>query len=175
MVDTDAHSGMVLLTDIKERHQFGFNLLQFLGIFGIGIFQVLERATWVDIVAGIDAHLLTILGSDIGGMGGEMDIGHERGGIAIGLQAGRDILHVFRLTGALSGETHQLATGIDDALGLCHTALGIIGIGGSHGLDADGVVATYLYIAYVTNRTNSSCTHTSLLLSLSILALRPFL
>ena len=103
---------------------------------------MLERASRIDIIAWIDAHLLAILSSHISGMGCEMDVGYQRSGIAIGFQAGRDVLHVLCLTGTLSGETQQLSTCIDDAFGLCHTTLRIVGISRSHRLDADRVVAT---------------------------------
>ena len=75
-------------------------------------------------------------------MSREVDIGHEGCRIAVGLQACRDILHVLGLTDALGGEAYEFATCIDDALGLGHTALGIIRIYRSHRLDTDGVGAS---------------------------------
>ena len=159
VVDTDADGGVVLLADVEEGHELGFYLLQLGSILGIGVFEVLEGAPGIDIVARIDAYLLAILGCDIGDMGGEMDIGNKGGGIAVGLEACGDVLHIFCLAGALGGEAHEFATGIDDALGLCHTALGVVGIDSGHGLDADGVVASDGDIAYVGDTANSSCTH----------------
>ena len=132
----------MLLTDIEERHKLALDLLQFFSILLIGIFKMLERSARINIVARIDANLLTIQCSHISRMSRKMNIGHQRRIVAVGLQLGRDILHVLRLTGTLGSETHQFATCIDDALGLCHTALGIIRIHSTHRLDADGVRAS---------------------------------
>ena len=85
MVHTDAHSRMMFLADIEERHELAFDLLQLSRILFISIFQMLERAPRVDIVARIDAHLLAITGSDISRMGREVDVGHEWCLIAVGL------------------------------------------------------------------------------------------
>ena len=78
---------------VEEGHELGFYLLQLGSILGIGVFEVLEGAPGIDIVARIDAYLLAILGCDIGDMGGEMDIGNKGGGIAVGLEACGDVLH----------------------------------------------------------------------------------
>ena len=80
-------------------------------------------------------------------MGREVHVGYEWRRIAIGLQLGRDILHVLGLTDALGSKTYQFAAGIDDALGLSHTALGVIRIYRSHRLDADGIRAANANLA----------------------------
>ena len=56
----------------------------------------------------------------------------QRLGVTVSLQLGRDVFHILRLSGALSRETYQFATGIDDTFGLCHTGGGIVGVGGGH-------------------------------------------
>ena len=155
---------MVLLADVQERHQLAFYLLKLGSILLVGIFQMLERTTWVDIVAGIDAHLLAVEGSHIGRMGREMDIGHKGCQITVGLQTGRDMLHVLCLTRSLGGEAHQFATSVDDALGLGHTALRIVGIHRRHRLDTDGIGAANADASDTGLRTNSSYTHTSVVL-----------
>ena len=76
MVDANAHGGVVLLTDIDEGHELRLYLLQFGSVLLVGVLQMLERAARVDVVAGVDAHLLAVLGSDVGSMCGEMDVGH---------------------------------------------------------------------------------------------------
>ena len=166
MVHADADGRVMLLTYMKERDELRLDLLQLLGIFLVGVLQVLEGTSWVDVVAGIDTHLLTILCSDISRMCREVDVSHKRRHIAVGLQPRRDVLHVLGFTGTLCREAHQFTTGIDDALGLGHAAFGVVGVGGCHRLDADGVVATYGDVAHMDNRASSSCTHISLLLSL---------
>ena len=150
---------MVRLADVQKRHELPLNLLQLGGIFLIGIFQVLKGTAWVDIVTGIDAHLLAVKGSDISRMSREMHISHKGRLIAIGLQTGRDVLHVLRLTGTLGGEAHQFAARIDDTFGLRHTTFGIVGIHRCHRLDADGVGTANADITDTRLRTNSSYTH----------------
>ena len=148
MVYANAYSGMVFLADIDERHQFVLDLLQFCSIFLIRVFQMLERTSRVDIVARIDAHLLTVEGSHISGMSREMHVSHEGLLIAIRLQTGGDILHVLSLTRTLGREAHQFATSVDNPLGLTDAALSIIGIHRGHRLDADGVLSANADIPY---------------------------
>ena len=57
MVHADTDGGVMCLANLDEGDEFLLNLLQFLGIFLIGVFQMLEGASWVDIVARIDTHL----------------------------------------------------------------------------------------------------------------------
>ena len=76
MVHTDAHSSMVLLTDIDKGHELCLYLLEFGGILLVGIFQVLKRTARVYIVAGIDAYLLAVLCSHISGMGRKVHVGY---------------------------------------------------------------------------------------------------
>ena len=141
VVDADTDSGMMLLADIEEGHQFGFNLLQLGGILLVGIFQVLEGASGIDIVARIDTYFLTVLRCHVGGMSREMYVSHQGRLIAVGLQPCRDVFHVFCLSRSLGGKAYQLTSCVNDALGLSHTAFGVVGVGGSHRLNANGVVA----------------------------------
>ena len=120
-----------------------FDFLQLSGVLLVCILQMLECATWVNIVTWVDAHLFAIQCSHIGSMGSKMHIGHQWGIVSISLQLGRDVLHILSLASALSGEAYQLATSVDDALGLSHTPLCIIGIYRTHRLDADRILSTY--------------------------------
>ena len=86
VVHTDTHSGMMLLADIQEGYQLMLDLLQLGSIFLIGIFQMLEGTTGIDVVTRIDTHLLTVHGRYVGGMGREVHIGHQGGLIAVSLQ-----------------------------------------------------------------------------------------
>ena len=149
VIHTDADGGMVLFADIQERNKLAFYLLQFGGIFLVGVFQMLEHTTRIHIIARIDAHLLTIKSGHIGRMGCEMHISHQWLWIAVGFQLGRDMLHILSFAGALGGKAHQFATGIDDAFGLCHRCLGVIGIGGSHRLYSYRIVAAYQQITHL--------------------------
>ena len=125
MVDAYAHSRVVLLADVKERHKLVLNLLYFLSILLVGILQVLELTPWIDIVAWVDAHFLCIEGCHISHLCVEMDIGNKRHVAARIAQVGIDIAKVFSLAHSLSSEAHVLATSIDNALSLSHTALGV--------------------------------------------------
>ena len=129
-----------------------------------------EGTPWIYIVAGINSNLLTILCCNISGMGGEVHIGHQRSLVTVCLQTGRDVFHVFCLTSALGCETYQLASGIDDAFGLSYAGFRIVGVGCSHRLNADGVVATNGNVADMSHTANSSCTHTLFLLNLGWLS-----
>ena len=129
-------------------------------IFFVGIFQMFEGATWVDIVAWIDAYLLTILRCHIGRMGREMNVGDKRLVVAVGFQARGDILHVLGFTCPLCRKTYQFAACVNDALSLCYAGLRIIGIGGSHRLYPDWVITADGDVPNVTYTTNSSYTHT---------------
>ena len=76
----------MFLADIQEGHQLALDLLQFGSILLVGVFQMLERAAGIDIVARIDAHLLTVERSHIGRMRGEVHVGHQRCRITVSLQ-----------------------------------------------------------------------------------------
>ena len=147
---------MVSLTYINKRYEAVVDALQFGLILLVGVLQMLERASRVDIVARIDAHLFTILCSHVGHTGVEVDVGHKRLLVAVGLQSGRDVLHVLSLTHALGSQSDQFAASINDALGLRHASLRIVGVGGGHRLYADGVLSAYLDVAHAGNTANSS-------------------
>ena len=147
---------MVLLTYIKEGHELCLNLLQLLGILIIGVLQVLKGTTWVDVVARVDTYLLAILCGHIGGMCREVHIGHKGRCVAIFLQPCRDVLHVLGLAGALCCKAYQFSSGINDAFGLGYAAFGVVGVDGSHRLDADGIVTTDGDVAHMNNGASSS-------------------
>ena len=142
MIHSDAHCRMMLLTDIQERNEFTLYLLQFVGIFFISIFKMFERATGINIVSGIDSHLLAVLRRNIGSMCSEVNIGNKRSVISLCAQCGRYILHVLCLTNTLRGEAHQFASGINNTLCLLHRCLGIVSVCGCHRLDTDRIITT---------------------------------
>ncbi len=149
VVHADTDGGMVLFADIQERNELAFNLLQFGGIFLVSVFQMLEHTARIHVIAWIDAHLLTIQSGHVGCMSREMHISYQWLWVAVGFQLGGDMLHILRFAGALGGEAHQFATCIDDALGLCHRCLGVIGIGGGHGLYSYRIVAADQQISHL--------------------------
>ena len=153
MVYPDTNGCVVFLADIQERHQLRLNLLKFLGILLVRIFQMFESASRIDIVAWIDTYFLTILRCHICNVSREMYVGYQRLVVAVSLQAFRDIPHVLSLTSTLCGKAHQFTACINDALGLCHRSFRVVGVSRRHRLDADGVVTADGYIA---NSCNSS-------------------
>ena len=138
MVHADSYGGVVLPAYLQERQEAFLYLLQFGGIFLIGILQVAEGACRVYIVARVDSHLLGIEGGHIGHMGVEVHIGHERCHDALCPEAGIDEPQVLGLAHPLCGEPYILAAGPDDAPGLCYAPLGVEGGRGGHRLHAYG-------------------------------------
>ena len=118
VVHAYAHGRVVFAADVEEGHEALLQLFQLLGILGIGIFDMLERACRVHIVARVHAHLLCIESSDVSHARVEMDVGHERCHEAVGTQLRVDVLKVLSLAGALRGETHQFASSLYYALSL---------------------------------------------------------
>ena len=152
MINADAHGGVVLAADIEEGHEAVLKLLEFLGILLVRIFYLLEDTGRVDIVAGIDADLLSVQGGHVSDVGVEVNVGNERSLITVGTESGVDVLEVLCLATSLRGETNQLASSFDDALSLSHTCLRIVGIGGGHRLYAYGRIATNLNAAHLDGR-----------------------
>ena len=155
VVHADAYGGAMLAADVEKRHQLSFYLLQFTGIFLIGIFQLFELPCRVNIVAGIDSHLLGIEGGHVGHMRIEMHVGHQGCGISPLPQQCIDVLQVLRLAHALCGEAHIFASCLDDAYGLLHAALGIVGRSGGHRLHPDGMFAAQRSVAHLHDRRGS--------------------
>ena len=144
VVDADADSRVVLLTDIEEGNEAVLDLLQFCNVFLVGILMLDELAGGVDVVAGVDADFLGIEGGDIGDMGVEMDIGHEGRLEAVATDTGIDILQILGLAGALCRQTDELATGADDLLSLTDAGLGVVGVRCRHTLYAHGEIAAHV-------------------------------
>ena len=134
---------MVVAADLEKGNEPLLNLAQLVGILGVGIFDVLEGACRVNVVAGVHAHLLGVEGGDVGHARVEVDVGHEGCLEPVGTQTCADVLEVLGLAGALCGEAHQLAPGADYALGLGHARLGVVGVGGGHRLHPYRIVTAH--------------------------------
>ena len=143
MVHAYAHGRVVLAADVEEGHQLGLYLFQLGGVLLVGVLQVLEYASRIDIVAWVYAHLLAVLCGHVGRVCREVYVGHQWLPVAVGFQSGGYVAHVLRLARALRGEAHQLAACVYDTLGLGHRGLGVVGVGGGHRLYSYRVVATY--------------------------------
>ena len=152
VVHSYAHGSVVLAADGDKCGQTVVNLLQLGLVLLVGVVQMLELSCRVDIVSGVYPHLLGISRSHVGHVGVEVYVGHEGLPVAQPAKLGTDIAQVLSLTRALRGEPHQLASGIDDASGLCHRRLSVVGVGGSHRLYAYGIVASDGRSAHSHNR-----------------------
>ena len=142
VVHTQANGRMMRLADVEERNEATAYLLDLLGILLVGIFELLERTTGIDVIARIDADLLDNPGSDIGHRRIEMDIGNQGDLIAIAMNAVLDLLERQRLLPALGGESHDIGTSIDNALDLGGRSLDVVGIRIGHRLHPNGIPAT---------------------------------
>ena len=118
-------------------------LLQLPGILLVGVFQVLEGAGGIHIVARVDAHLLHILGGHVGHAGVEVYVGHERHVVSVAAQGGVDVAQVLGLFHPLGGEAHVFAAGVHDAFGLRHASVGVLRGGVGHALQAYGVASPH--------------------------------
>ena len=147
VVDTYSQGRVVGLADVEQRHQPAFNLLYLLGIFLVGVANLLELSCRVYIVAGINPHLLGISCSYIGNIGIEVYVGDNRREKSSFPDAGIDVAHVLSLTCALRGEPHQLASSLYNPYGLLYRSLGVVGVCCRHRLYAYGVVASHAYAA----------------------------
>ena len=138
--DTDGRS--VLAADVKKLAETRLEAVEFGIVFFVGIFQVLEGACGVHIVARIDTHFLHDGGGHVGHTRVEVDVGHKGRGESFIAQGLADSGEVVGLNAALGGEAHEVAACTDDALTLGHTALGVGSGTGGHALQAQGIVAT---------------------------------
>ena len=142
VVHTDAHSRVMLLADVEKRHKAGFQLCQFVSILSIGIFQVLELAGWVHVIAWIDAHLLCIKSRFISHVSIEMHVGNKRHLTTTLAQSLTDELKVFRLFHPLRSETHILATCFHNAERLSNRAFRVHRGRVRHRLHSDGITSS---------------------------------
>ena len=133
---------MIFFADIEEGNEAVAYLLQFGGILLVGVFQLLERASRVYVVARIDAYFLRISGCHVGYLRAEVYIGHKRNHVSVTAQSDVDVHQVFGFFHPLCGEADVLSAGIYDALCLSHTSFGVLRGGIGHRLDSDRVGAS---------------------------------
>ena len=107
-----------------------------------------ESARRVDVIARIDADFLYNSSGHVGHVRIEVNIGHERRGVAQTREFGFDIAQVLSFTRALRSEAHIVAACIHNGLYLAHTSLGVGGCRRSHALETDRVVAPQWLIAH---------------------------
>ena len=93
---------------------------------------MLECAGRVDKIAGVDAHFLHYCRRGVGGGRVEMNVGDQWCLVTVGTQCGVYRGKVVGFTHSLGGESDNLASGVDYALGLGHRPLRVHRRGRSH-------------------------------------------
>ena len=147
VVHSDAYGGAIFTTDVQEGYEPVFDLLQFGGIFLVGILQILELPRCIDIVAGVDAHFLTIARRDVGHGGVEVHVGHEGHVTASSPHAFADNPHVLGFAHSLRRQPHQLAASSGNRQDLLHTPVGVHRTRRAHRLHPHGILSSDADIA----------------------------
>ena len=152
MIYANADGGSVFFTNVEERDKTVAYLLQFGGIFFVGVFQKVKCFYFVNVVTGVDTYFFHHFGGGIGCSGVEMYVGNERGGISLGIQFFPDLSQVAGFAFSLCGETHIFGSGFDHADGLADRGFGVHGGYIGHGLDTYRVLAPQRGVPYIDNR-----------------------
>ena len=147
VVHPDAHCRAVGATNVEKLHKALFQAQQFGGILLVGVFQTLECARRIHIIAGVDAHFFHNGGSHVGHLRIEVHIGHKRRVIAAAAQGLADVFEILGLAHSLRGEPNVVGTGLYDVDTLCHARLRVGGEGGSHALQTKRLLAAERLVA----------------------------
>jgi len=138
VVGADAQGEFALLQNLHQRDESFLNPGQLLRVLVVRIFAD-GKLLFVGKVPGVDANLVHPLGCLHGGVGLEMDVGHDRHIATSGQQF---LLDVFEVGGVLhrgSGDPDDLASHLDEIEGLLDRGRRVHGVAGDHALDDDGV------------------------------------
>ncbi len=130
VVQTDADGGAVLFAQGEKLPEFGAGHCMLLGE-----------------IARIDAHLVGNRGCGQGGVGQEMDVGHQRRVDAFCTEPLLDLAERIDLLESLGGEADQVGAGGSHRPALRERAVDVVGRGVAHGLDQDGMAAADGYAA----------------------------
>jgi len=143
MIHTDTDGGVIGFTDVQEGNEAVAYLPDLLRVLLIGIFQMLEGACGIHVVARVDADLFRILRGNVCYFRVEMYVCHQWHHVAVLAQGGIDVHQVLRFLDALGGEAYVFSAGIHNTFGLCHTRIGILRGGIGHALYADRIGAAH--------------------------------
>ena len=150
MVHTDADGSAVFATDIKETAEAFVQTGKFLTVLLVGIFQSLELAGRVHIVAGIDAYLLHDCSGNVGHIRVEVNVGTERNvSIATFREPRLDVAQVLCLASALGSKANQLSACLNDADGLRYATFGVERGACCHTLHRNTVLTTNTQFSYL--------------------------
>ena len=140
VVHPDTDGRVVCAANIQERHKARFQPLQLPGILLVGVFQMLERASRVNVVPRVDAHLLGIECRHLGHARIEMHIGHQRHSAPGSAHPRIDVAQVLRLAHPLRGQPDVFPARPGDAQRLGHARLGVQRGRVCHALQPNGIL-----------------------------------
>ena len=134
--------GSVFLADFQQWNEALTDAVQLFSIGGIVVIDHFKLFP-VGKITRIDADLLHDPRCHFGGVGGEMDVRHQRRGISPLPEFSADILQILRLVDTGSGDTDQFTPCFNHSHGLFHRSRGIHGIRGGHTLYPDRMFTTH--------------------------------
>ena len=142
VVCSDTHGTPQFLAELHERNELEADPCEFLVVVRVRVVTDFEFLP-VGVVPGIDPDLLHPPGGLKGGVGLEVDVGHE-GHLASGRpHPVPDVLQVSGILAGLGGDAHNLASRLCQLEDLPDAGPGIAGVGRDHGLDPDRVFAAH--------------------------------
>ena len=141
MVHADAQCRAMLAADVKQRNEVRAYFLNLAGIFLVGVCQLLECASRIDVVARIDANFLDHTCCLVGHAGIKVDVGHKRDSVAVVANGFLNLGESVHFARALCRQSDNFATGVGNAFHLFCRSLDIVGRCVGHRLNAHGVVA----------------------------------
>ncbi len=146
MVRADAHGDAPAAAEIDQRLEGFVDAGEFLLVLLVGVLDDGEFL-FVGEVARINADLLDPLGRFHGGIGLEVDVGHDGDVTPGGDKLGLDVLEIGGVLDGGRGDADEFATDLDQLERLLHTLPGIHGVASEHGLDTDGIGPTHADVA----------------------------
>lgn len=148
VVNAQTQCRAVLPAEVEQGHELGLHPVEGGDIFlGGELAAVVDHAWLVGKVAGVDAHLVGSDGGCHGRPGVKVDIGHEGYVASLLFEEFPHLAESLGLAYALSGDTHDLATGVGNADGLRGGGIHVEARRVGHGLQTHRIVAAHVHAA----------------------------
>jgi len=141
MVGSNAHGPSKFTAAKHEGRKSLMEPFQFLLVLRVGILSDLELLA-VRVVSRINPNLLNVLGGLHGGPGGKMNVRDEGGFVTGGAHFSYNRSKGLGRRDARGRYADDLTTCLGELQGLPDGCLDVQGVGGRHGLDADGVLSS---------------------------------
>mmetsp|Transcript_133881 Transcript_133881/g.232325 ORF Transcript_133881/g.232325 Transcript_133881/m.232325 type:complete len:477 (-) Transcript_133881:414-1844(-) len=165
VVGSDPDGAIQLFALEDQRSEELLNLNQLLIILFVRIHLVLELLCTVHEIARVHANLVDSFSHFHSHLGGEMDVSHQRGIIALLDEALLDGHAGIGFLHSLHCEPDNIAAGVGTLDDLVHCGLNVPCVSGSHSLESQGVLTTHWYLA------NPNCAGGAPLAPVDILAI----